>query len=121
MQRYAPFLIALLLSGAAYAHGPTKGAHGGQQVDAGDYHVEMVAKDTSLAVFINDKDEKPVDAQYFKGIGLFVVSGKSQRIELKAESQNKLSGSSAIPLPPNLKGVVQITLPDGKTVQAKFE
>ena len=29
-----------------FAHGPDKGPNGGRQVDAGDYHVEMVAKDT---------------------------------------------------------------------------
>lgn len=118
-----PFAFAVLLAATsvAEAHGPSKGANGGRQVDAGDYHVEMVAKDTSLSVYVNDDKDKPVDAKNFKATGIFVVGGKPQRVELAPEGANKLSGTSQVPLPDNLKGAVQITLPGGKTVQAKFE
>jgi hypothetical protein len=121
MKQLSMLAAALLIAGNAYAHGPAKGTNGGPQVDAGDYHVELVAKDTALSVYINDKDDKPVDAKGFKATGLFVVSGKPQRIELKPETTNKLTGMSAVPMPAHLKGAVQITLPTGKTVQAKFE
>ena len=63
---------------------PSKGPNGGRQVDAGDYHVEVVAKDTALTVYLHDEKDKPVDAQGHKGIGIFVVGGKPQRIELTA-------------------------------------
>ena len=121
MKRLPIFAATLLIASIAYAHGPDKGANGGRQVDAGDYHVEMVAKETSLSVYVNDKKDQPVDAKAFKGTGIFVVAGKPQRIELKPESANKLSGTASVPLPANLKGAVQITLPSGKSVQAKFE
>jgi hypothetical protein len=121
MKRLMPFAAALLIAGTAYAHGPNRGVNGGPQVDAGDYHVEMVAKGTSLSVYLNTDKDQPVDAKGYKATGLFVVSGKPQRIELKHEAANKLSGTSTVPLPPTLKGAVQITLPTGKTVQAKFE
>lgn len=114
-------IAALVLATAAYAHGPEKGKNGGRQVDAGNYHVEMVTKDTTLAVYISDDNDKPVDAKGFKATGIFVVSGKPQRIELKPETANKLSGTSSVPLPADLKGALQITLPTGGTVQAKFE
>ena len=81
----------------------------------------MVAKDASLTVYLNDDNDRPVDAKGYKAIGIFVVGGKPQRIELKAESANKLSGTSPVALPATLKGAVQIILPTGKTVQAKFE
>jgi hypothetical protein len=112
---------ALLAAGTAVAHGPDRGKHGGSQVDAGDYHVEMVAKDTTLAIYVSNDKDQPVDAKGFKATGLFVVGGKAQRIELKHESENKLSGTSLVALPTKLKGAVQIMLPGGKTVQAKFE
>jgi hypothetical protein len=114
-------LAALALASAAHAHGPEKGKNGGRQVDAGDYHVELVAKDTSLAVYISDGSEKPVDAKGFKATGIFVVGGKVQRIELKPDAANKLSGTATVALPADLKGAVQIALPAGGTVQAKFE
>ncbi len=114
-------IAALVLATATYAHGPDKGKNGGRQVDAGNYHVEMVTRDTTLAIYISDDNDKPVDAKGFKATGIFVVSGKPQRIELKPETANKLSGASSVPLPAALKGAVQITLPTGGTVQAKFE
>ena len=121
MKRLPIFVAVLLIAGAAFAHGPAKGPNGGPQVDAGDYHVEMVAKDTSLAIYLNNDKDQPVEAKGLKATAIFVVGGKPQRIELKPESANKLTGTSAVPLPANLKGAVQITLPSGKTVQAKFE
>ena len=121
MKSILSLLAALLLATHAYAHGPDRGPNGGRQVDAGDYHVEMVAKDTQLAVYLRDDKDKPVDAAGFKATGIFVVGGKPQRIELKTESANKLTGTSPVALPATLKGAVQIILPTGKTVQAKFE
>jgi hypothetical protein len=121
MKTIFALMTALVLATAAYAHGPDKGRNGGRQVDAGNYHVEVVTKDTILAVYISDDNDKPVDAKGFKATGIFVVSGKPQRIELKPETANKLSGTSSVPLPADLKGAVQITLPTGGTVQAKLE
>lgn len=121
MKRLPILAATLLIAATAYAHGPAKGANGGRQVDAGDYHVEMVTKDTSLSIYVNDNKDQPVDAKGFKATGIFMVAGKPQRIELKPESANKLSGTAAVPLPAKLKGAVQITLPGGKSVQAKFE
>jgi hypothetical protein len=111
----------LVLATTAYAHGPEKGKNGGRQVDAGDYHVELLAQATTLAIYISDKNDKAVDAKGFKATGIFVVNGKPLRIELKPETANKLSGTASAPLPPDLKGAVQITLPTGGTVQAKYE
>ena len=121
MKRLLALTAALVLATTAYAHGPEKGKNGGRQVDAGDYHVEMLAQATNLAIYISDKNDKPVDAKGFKATGIFVVSGTPQRIELKPDTANKLSGTAALPLPTDLKGAVQITLPTGGTVQAKFE
>ena len=119
MKRLVSLLTFATIATSAFAHGPSKGPNGGRQVDAGDYHVEVVAKDTALTVYLHDEKDKPVDAQGHKGI--VVVGGKPQRIELTADSANKLSGTSSVPLPGRVKGAVQITLPSGKTVQAKFE
>ena len=121
MIRLLTLAVSLLFATNVYAHGPAKGTNGGLQVDAGDYHVEMVAKGTVLTVYLKDKDDKPVDAKDHKGIGIFVVAGKPQRIELKTAGPNELTGTSAVALPTSLKGTVQITAPGGQTVQAKFD
>jgi hypothetical protein len=121
MTRILALVFSLLLATSATAHGPAKGTHGGIQVDAGDYHVEIVPGGKTLTLYMNDKEEKAIDAKGLRAVGLFVVGGKAQRIELTSAGANKLTGTAPVDLPATLKGSVQITLPDGKTVQAKFE
>ena len=121
MKSLSIVVAALLIATNALAHEASKGPNGGAQVDAGNYHVEMVTRNTALTVYLHDEKEKPVDTKGYKATGIFVIDGKPERIELKADSPNKLTGTASVPLPATLKGAVQITLPTGKTVQAKFE
>lgn len=115
-------LIGALLagSGSAWAH-DEKGTHGGRITDAGSYHVELVVKSDVVDVFISDAGEKPVTASGFKGTAILVAGGKSQRIVLAPVDGARLSGTAAAALPGQLKGVVQLTAPDGKTIQGKFD
>lgn len=119
---YAKWLLigALTWSGAAWAH-EAKGKHGGRITDAGSYHVEMVVKSDSVDVFVSDASEKPVATSGFKGTAILVVDGKTQRIVLAPVEGTRLSGSATAALPEKPKGVVQLTGPDGKTSQAKFD
>jgi hypothetical protein len=89
-------------------------------VDAGAYHVEMVVKPDAVDVFISDQSETPVAASGFKGTAILVAGGKSQRVVLAPVDGTKLSGN-ATALPEQPKAVVQLTAPDGKTIQAKFD
>lgn len=94
--------------------------HGGRVVDAGDYHVEMVAKDGAIDIHVSDHHNRPVATAGYKGIAILSVGGKSLRIVLVPADAAKLIGKAEAALPAQPKGVVQITSPAGKTVQAKF-
>ena len=119
--------LAFGAAGPAYAqhkhgHGHShaeKGKNGGRMVDAGDYHVELVAKGEALEVYVTDHDDKPVAVTGYKGLAILSVGGKSQRITLDV-AEGKLTGKVTGDLPANPKGVVQLTPPSGKTVSAKF-
>jgi hypothetical protein len=113
-------LTTVLLATPALAHAPKIGPHGGAQADAGDYHVEIVAKDTTLEVYVRDHSDNPVPAAGFKGTAILVVDGKPQRIPLTPAAENRLTGTSPVVLPAAPKGAVQITPPKGATAQAKF-
>jgi hypothetical protein len=120
---YAKFLLigALLTwAGSAWAH-EAKGPHGGRIADAGPYHAELVVKSDVVDVFISDASEKPVATAGFNGTAILVAGGKSQRIVLAPVDGTRLSGSAAAALPNQPKGVVQLTGPDGKTIQAKYD
>jgi len=120
----APKILAALLMVLLLA---TKGSasdvvsqHGGRAVEAGEYHVELVAKAGTVDVYLADHANKTVRSTGFKGLAILVVDGKSQRIVLTPAGESRLSGKATGELPSALKGVVQITLPSGKTVQARF-
>lgn len=104
---------------SARAHDGT-GPNGGQLVEAGKYHVELVGKGTRLDVFVSDADEKPLPAAGFKALAILVIDGKPQRIPLQPDGADRLSGTAPAPLGSPAKGVLQLTAPDGTVVQARF-
>ncbi|HZA01469.1 MAG TPA: hypothetical protein VE665_04230 [Hyphomicrobiaceae bacterium] len=124
------YLKAIILAGsiiaasAASAHshgkGSSKGPNGGAVSHAGNYHVELVAKGTSVDVFVTDAKDKPVPAERMKATAILLVKGKSQRVELEPAEGSRLSGEAPVPLPAHVKGAVRLTSPNGKTAQAKF-
>jgi hypothetical protein len=97
-----------------------KGPNGGQLVDAGKYHVELVGKGTRLEVFVSDANDAPLPATGFKALAILVIEGKAQRIPLQPEGTDRLTGTAPAPLPSPPKGVVQLTAPDGTVAQARF-
>jgi hypothetical protein len=122
MQMRIAALAGTLLLGlsAAGAHELDNGPHGGRVVEAGAYHVELIVKDSAVEVFLTDASDKPVSAAGFKGVAIFTVSGKAQRIVLEPKEGASLAGTSATVLPPTPSGVVQLTAPGGKTTQGRF-
>lgn len=113
-------LGAVLIAGAAVAHAPEKGKNGGQQTDAGNFHVEAVVKGNVLDVFVTDHSETPVSTKGFKGTAVLIVNGKPAQIKLVPRGENVLTGTSPVALSTPIKGAVQITDGDNQTVQAKF-
>ena len=103
----------------ALAHEP-KSRFGGRTVEASERHIELVAKDGTIDVYLRDHDDKPLALAGYKAVAIFAVDGKSQRIALEVLDQ-RLSGKATGTLPDRLKGVVQITPPNGKVFSAKFD
>src|ERR1700736_5681264 len=114
-------LTSILLTALpTVAHEVEKGPNGGRVVEAGAHHVELVVKENAVNVFVTDASDKPVSINGFKGVAIFTISGKAQRIALEPNEGSRLSGTSPVALPPEPAGVVQITAPDGKTGQGRF-
>ena len=107
---------------AAHAHGKAsaKGPHGGAVTHAGNYHVELVTKGTTVDLFVTDGKDRPVPANGMQATALLVVKGKPQRVTLEPAEGSRLSGEALVPLPARVKGAVRLTGPNGKTAQGKF-
>ena len=112
--------VALLAALPAYAH-DAKSLHGGRVVDAGPYHVELVAREKAIEIFIIGENNTPIDPKGFKAVAIFTLGGKAERITLAPSEKDTLSGTAATALPANPKGAVQLTAPDGKTATARFD
>lgn len=104
----------------AFAH-ESKGPNGGRVTDVGAYHVELVARQNIVELFVSDSKDKPVPTAGFKALAILVVEGKPQRIALEQGEQGRLTGQASVTVPSAPKGVVQLTSPDGKTAQARFD
>jgi hypothetical protein len=89
-------------------------------MDAGPYHVELVAQNADVSLFVSDGDYKPVPAAGFKAVAILLLDGKSHRVALAPAEGSRLSGKAPVALPKNPKGAVQLSQPDGKTAQARF-
>lgn len=111
---------ALLAALPAHAH-EMKGSHGGRVGDAGAYHAELVVKDRTIEIFLTGEDDKPVDPKGFKGVAIFNLGGKAERITLAPSEKSVLSGTAAAALPARPRGAVQVTAPDGKTATVRFD
>ncbi len=117
----AALMIGMSATSPLLAHTPTTGPNGGLQVDAGDWHAELVANGTpTVTVHLADADGKAISATGFKANAIFVVDGKPQRFQLEPAGGSALVGTAAVPVSAGVKGAVQLTAPDGKSGQAKF-
>jgi hypothetical protein len=118
----ARLAVALLLSTLpAAAHEAAKGRNGGWRVDAGKYHTELVVDGTTkVTIFVSDVDDKPLAATGFKATAILVVDGKTQRFALEPAGGSKLVGTAPVPIKSGVKGVIQLTAPDGAIVQGKL-
>ena len=106
---------------AAAAHEMAKGPNGGPVVDSSGHHVEMVAKDSELVLFLTEADDKPLASAGTKNARAIVQDGgKTATVQLQPAEPNKLVGSLAQPLGSGARVVVSATMADGHSVQARF-
>lgn len=117
----AAFALSLAAASPVFAHEAGKGRNGGLRVDAGQYHTELVVDGSpNIVVHLSDVDDKPIPSTGFKATAILIISGKSQRVELAPLEPSKLVGTAPTGVAPGVKGVVQLTSPDGATQQGKF-
>jgi hypothetical protein len=109
-----------LLASTAFAHEPRKGPNGGELVDAGTYHIEVVAKGTALDVFVSDSLDRPLSATGFKALAIIVIDGKTQRVSLEPAADGKTLSGVAPAAIKAIKGAVQLTDKDGKTTTGRM-
>lgn len=113
-------LLSLFFATGASAHEAGIGPNGGMRVDAGPYRVELVPSGTRVDVHITFDDDSAVATETMTGTAILVLDGKPVRTPLVHATAGVLSGDTGVTVPEAVRGAVQLTDRDGKTVQAKF-
>lgn len=118
----AALLATALVAGPALSHQPRVGPHGGPLVDAGGQnHVELVSDGSAtVTVHLSDLGDRPVSSKGFKANAILAIEGKVVRFTLEPMEPAQFVGTAPMAVPKSVKGAVQITGPDGVTLQAKF-
>ncbi len=113
-------LLSFMLAAPATAHESGIGPNGGMRVDAAPFRVELVPAGTAVNVYITMDDDSAIDTSTMKGTAILLIDGKPVRVVLAPKEPGVLSAETGVAVPQGVKGAVQITGADGKTVQAKY-
>ena len=86
--------IALLAWPAlAWAHDHGHSHQGGQEIKIASYQVELVVKGSDVALFVNDAQDRKIDASGFTATAVVLAKGNQQKtVELTPAGNNKLAG-----------------------------
>lgn len=97
-----------------------KGEHGGRMVDSGHHHVEIVAKDGVLEVYVNGEDGKPEDIKDAKASAAILSEGKKTDIVLAPDASNSLRGTGTFKAVKGTTVVVTLTMPGHQPEQSRI-
>ncbi len=118
---------ALLGSAPVWAHSakhtePVKALHGGQSLAAGPYHLELVAKDGELLLYVTDHSDKgiPSDGAKAKATIQHGFEKATIQIELEPSGDNQLKGSGIFSINPDTGILVFLRLPEQQAYAARF-
>jgi len=113
----AGFVVAPL---AARAHEPRRGPNGGQKVDIGSNHAELVAEGNTLRLFLFDGADRAIPATGATAQAIILAGGRQTTITLAPTADNVLAGTGDFMASRGMRAVVTLTLPGHRPAQARF-
>jgi hypothetical protein len=101
---------------------PVKALHGGQSLAAGPYHLELVAKDGELLLYVTDHSDKGIatDGARAKATIQQGFEKATIQVELEPSGEHTLKGTGAFTITPETGIIVFLKLPDHEAHAARF-
>ncbi|MGD9802505.1 MAG: hypothetical protein AB7O71_19310 [Hyphomicrobiaceae bacterium] len=106
---------------ADHKHNHPTVQHGGILEDVGEYHVEFVAKDGKITLYIRNHEAKDAATEGFKA-SVLLTAGQQRigPIEIKPAGANKMEGPAAT-VPPGATAILTLTDKGGTAAQGRFK
>ena len=127
MNRVAAFVLSLVLvlniapSFSADKHDHAKmGTNGGQVVDAGPYHLELVVNGQELTVYVLDEKNSKVSVEGAKASAIVMSGGGKTTISLTPAGGNALKGAGQFQAKEDIRVLLSLTLAGKGAQQARF-
>jgi len=95
--------------------------HGGVIVEAGHHHLEVVARDGVLEVYVEGEDGKPENVTGAKATAAVLSEGRKIDVQLAPEGTNVLKGSGPFRAGRGTLIVLTLTMPDHDPEQARIK
>jgi hypothetical protein len=101
---------------------PVKALHGGQSLSAGPYHLELVAKDGELILYVTDHSDKAIPSDGAKAKASIQQGFEKAQIqvELEPSGENTLKGTGAFTINSDTGILVFLRLPEQEAYAARF-
>jgi len=101
---------------------PVTAPHGGQALTAGPYHLELVATDGELTLYVTDHSDKgiPIDGARAKATIQHGTEKARIQVELEPSGENMLKGTGTFTINPDTGIIVFIKLPEQEAHAARF-
>jgi hypothetical protein len=101
---------------------PVKAFHGGQSLAAGPYHLELVAKDGELLLYVTDHSDKGIstDGARAKATIQRGFEKATIQVELEPSGEHTLKGTGAFTITPDTGIIVFLKLPEQEAYAARF-
>lgn len=119
--------LIVLLTGSAWAHSDEgssaiKGVHGGQLVESYPYHLELVAKDGELKLYVTDHNnlEKVLTRGGSAKANVLDKDGNKVSVQLLPIFSNLMKGTGDFKITPETVVSVFVVVKNNKTNVARF-
>jgi hypothetical protein len=96
--------------------------HGGQMRMAGPYHLELVAKEKEIVLYVTDHSDRKISTERGVGKAAFQVGKGKPKTSIKLEpaGDNTLKGTGDFSITPETVVIVFLKLPDQQAQSARF-
>jgi len=123
----AVLFAALIVSQPVWAHTDESldampSAHGGQVRASGPYHMELVARDGELVLYVTDHANNEINTTGAEGKANVQQgkAGSKAQVKLEPSQTNMLAGSGEFQINPDTVVVVFVKLPEQDAYAARF-